>query len=366
MASLFALLFSVLQGWLLAQNFYNIAATQGLNFTALSTDNWGSGISFYDFDQDGWDDLCFAKENGIQEIYRNDAGNLVHPNFSISNFGQTKHLLWVDYNNDDYLDIFLTTKFGTIHLLENDGSFNFTEKTVQAGLASIAAANYGASFADYDRDGDLDLYLCKYSFTGDSLNLRDVNNLYRNNGDGTFTDQTFASGTSNGVKASFQSVWFDYDLDGWPDLFVINDRFAYPNALYHNNGDGSFSDISNSANLALQLNNPMTASVADFENDGDLDIFISNTSIPNVNDLPLLMLNQGNGFFEDKANSYNLIMNNTTWGGLWLDYDNNGLQDLYVATAFLDYSLAPQNSYFFRNNFPLTFQEDSSLFIGNH
>lgn len=351
---------------LLGQNFINVAPIQGLTFSAISTDNWGSGISFYDFDQDGWDDLCFAKENGVQEIYRNDGGNLIHPNFSISNFGQTKHLLWVDYNNDDFLDIFITTKLGNINLLENDGNFNFTDKTLQAGLATIGALNYGASFADYDRDGDLDLYVCKYAFTGDSLNLRDVNNLYRNNGDGTFTDQTFVSGTSNGIKASFQSVWFDYDLDGWIDLFVINDRFAYKNALYHNNGDGSFTDLADSLGLALQLNNPMTASIADFENDGDLDVFISNTSIPNQADKPQLMLNQNNGLFEDKASSYSLLMENTTWGGLWLDYNNNGWQDLYVATAFLDYGLAPKKNYFFRNNYPFPFQQDSNIFIGNH
>lgn len=349
-----------------SQSFNNIAAIQGLSFTAISTDNWGSGISFYDFDQDGWDDLCFVKENGVQELYKNDGGNLIHPNFTISNFGQTKHFLWVDYNNDNYLDIFLTTKSGNIRLLENDGNFNFTDKTLQAGLATNTALNYGASFADYDRDGDLDLYICKYAFTGDSLSQKDVNNLYRNNGDGTFTDQTFASGTSNGIKASFQSVWLDYNKDGWPDLFVINDRFLYKNALFKNNGDGTFIDIADSLELSLQLNNPMTASVADFENDGDLDIFISNTSSPNVGDYPQLMLNQNSNFFEDKANSYNLIMEKTTWGGLWVDFNNNGWQDLYVATAFLDYLVPPVKNYFYRNNYPLTFQEDSNIFIGNH
>lgn len=345
-----------------AQTFTNIAQQQGFNFLLNSTDHWGLACSFYDFNQDGWDDLSFAKENGVQEIFLNNQGNFVLPNFSITNLGQTKHLLWVDYDNDGNLDLFLSTKFGRCRLFHNDGNFVFTDRSIQAGIGLVNAANYGASFADYDKDGDLDLYICRYSLLGDSSNVNDLNVLYNNNGDGSFSDVTSLAGVGNGVGASYQSVWFDYNQDTWPDLFIINDRFPFLNALYHNNSDGTFTNITNTAGLSMPNANPMSASVADFDNDQDLDLYISNTAITPPSDLPQVFMNGNNGSFENQADSLGLLMYNTTWGGLWFDYNNDSWQDLYVATSFLNLALAPVKNYFFKNNASY-FEEDTISFI---
>ena len=109
----------------------------------------------------------------------------------------------------------------------------------------------------------------------------------------------------------------------------------------------------------------MTASIADYNNDNDFDLFVSNTSGGLV-DVPKLFYNTGSGYFTDLSSSLGLVMPKTTWGGLWLDYNNDSKQDLYVATAFLDPSAPIGQSYFFKNLLPATFVEDSSLFIGNH
>ena len=349
----------------LSQTFSDVSNIQGINFTNTSTDGWGSGVSFYDFNQDGWDDLSFAKENGLQGIYLNNQGSYQQASFVLSNFGETKHLLWVDYDNDGALDIFITTKNGKNYLYKNDGNFNFTEVTASAGIYAGGAKNYGASFGDYNKDGFLDLYVCKYGdTTGDTSNLVDVNNLYRNNGDGTFTDVSFIAGVSDGSKPSFCSVWFDYNKDSWPDLYVVNDRSSNA-VLYRNNGDGTFSNVTVIANLTAPISNFMTASIADYNNDNDLDLFVSNTSGGLV-DVPKLFDNTGSGYFTDLSSSLGLVMPKTTWGGLWLDYNNDSKQDLYVATAFLDPSAPIGQSYFFKNLLPATFVEDSSLFIGNH
>jgi hypothetical protein len=348
----------------LAQSFQNVQASQNLVITNFSTDNWGSGLSFYDFNKDGWDDLTFVLENDTQAIYINQNGNFELAPFNIYKQGQNKMFLWVDFDNDSDLDIFITTKFGTIQLLENNGSFGFSDVTAFAGLALSQTNNFGASFGDYDKDGDLDLYVCKYIAIGNTPSLSLLNNLYRNNGNGTFTDVTFVAGVGNGLAPTFMSVWFDYNNDTWPDLFVINDRFAFANALYHNNGDGTFTDVAVAANLDNPFHNPMSISIADYNKDGYFDIFISNTSETGL-DEPFLFRNNGNATFTNVFDSLSLYMDNTTWGGLWLDYDNDQDQDLYVATDYLDNTLPASKSYFFKNNYPLNFTENGTAILNS-
>ena len=356
-----------------AQTFEDIGSQFGF-LNNITTDKWGSGLSFYDFNQDGWDDLTIALENDSQAIFFNNQGNLQLSPVKIYNAGQTKMVLWVDFDNDNDSDLLITTKNGAIHLYENNGSFQFSDVTISAGLSNNIARNYGASFGDYDKDGFLDLHICKY-YEGpvqiDSSDLTFFNNLYHNNGDGTFTDVSISSGISNYLRASFMSVWFDYDHDSWPDLYVVNDR-AYEGSLYRNSGDGTFTYQTDTANIV----NPggyldyMSGSVADYDNDQDLDLFLSNhgiTSSTNSNANPLLYTNS-NGYFTDSALALGLSMPNTTWGGLWLDYDNDSYQDLYVATSslFQDTSTIPIPSYFFRNELPNYFTPLDTIFIGNH
>lgn len=168
-----------------AQVFTDISTLVGSPALNFSTDLLGSGMSSYDINQDGWDDLSFVSESDTQKIYLNNQGSFELASFSFFSQGENKQLLWVDYDNDnDYdLDVFLTKKNGVNLLLQNDGNFQFTDVTLNSGLSMDVAANISASFADYDLDGFLDLYVCKYTATGDSTNLTHLNNLYRNNGD---------------------------------------------------------------------------------------------------------------------------------------------------------------------------------------
>jgi hypothetical protein len=192
---------------LAAQTYNNVLPFYGIEVrTERSVDWLGSGISFCDFNQDGWDDLTFALTADTQAIFLNNQGILTSSNLNIFNPADTKMILWVDYDDDGLLDLFYTSKGGQIKLYRNSGNLTLTDVTIQAGLATDIMQSFGASFGDYDRDGDLDLYVCKYIGSGDSTELSDVNNLYRNNGDGTFTDVTFAAGVSNGISPSFLGV----------------------------------------------------------------------------------------------------------------------------------------------------------------
>ncbi|MBL6876564.1 MAG: CRTAC1 family protein [Chitinophagales bacterium] len=316
--------------------------------------------------------MTLALENDTQAIFFNIQGNLQLSPIKIYNAGQTKMFLWVDYDNDGDSDIFITTDFGAVHLYENTGNFNFIETTNISGLSSNIADNYGASFADYDKDGFLDLHICKYFRTSgqiDSSDLTFFNNLYHNNGDGTFTDVSISSGVSNYLRSSFISVWFDYDQDSWPDLYVAND-LIYDGALYRNNSDGTFSYETINANLI----NPggatdyMTCSVADYNNDQDLDLFVSNTAFDS-NGNPLLFDNDDVlPYFTNKADILMLEMPSTTWGGLWIDYDNDSYQDLYVATGSLFLDSIPDivPGYFFKNESSNYFTLMDTIFTSNH
>lgn len=169
------------------------------------------------------------------------------------------------------------------------------------------------------------MYLPAYYVQADQINYR--NRLYRNNGNGSFTDVSMGSGTDNGNKATMISVWFDYDNDLWPDLFVLNDRSIYENALYKNNSGQDFSDITSSAGVNYAVD-AMTGTVGDFNNDGWFDVYITNT-FPGPS---LLHVNQGNGQFLEQAAQQNATIGQSGWGAVWIDYDNDMLQDLMVAT----------------------------------
>ena len=355
-----------------AQSFTNVFPSLGIELIPRTIDGHGIGISFYDFNQDGWDDLSFGMSRDTQTFLINNHGMLTPLNLDIFNPYETKMILWVDYDDDGQLDLFYTSKGGQIKLFKNTGNLTFVDVTIQSGLSSNLMQSFGASFGDYDRDGDLDLYICKYIGSGDTTNLADVNNLYRNNGDGTFTDVTFSAGVSNGIGASFQSIWIDLNDDLWPDLFVINDRNNWVNALYINNQDGTFSDVANLAGVQMPFQNPMSASFADFDGDLDMDLYISNTSVSDlvpgaVTDYPFLFQNNADGTFSNIASPFNLELDHTTWGGVWLDYDNDMDQDLYIATDYLNtpaFPSYPVRNYFMINNYPSAFVDDSTLMQG--
>ncbi|MBL0125972.1 MAG: VCBS repeat-containing protein [Flavobacteriales bacterium] len=342
-----------------AQQFTDVAAANGVGIL-VNSDVFGSGLSTYDFDEDGWDDLTFAVTNDSLVFYRNISGQLLRLPSFVKAPGETKHVLWVDYDNDGDLDISMTTRYGPYRLFQNDGAFHFTDVSTQVGFAEVTEETYGEAWADYDRDGDLDMYVCTYTNVGDESTYARLNHLYRNNGNGTFTDVTLAAGVGDGIKLSFQAVWLDYDHDGWPDLFVINDR-EYPNSFYRNNGDGTFSDVTAATGTAFTEDEPMSASVADFDNDGDLDIYTTNSGL--LDKHGLLITNNGNGTFTDQSVASGVDVRKWTWGAVWADVDNDTWQDLYVAADHIGATI--MNNVFYHAQGGAAFTEATSSFIGD-
>ncbi len=318
-------------GWMdgNAQSYTNVAPQLNVNALPQSV-NFGSGVSFYDFDEDGLDDLSFTMTNDSLVFYRNTGdGFELMPSF-IYGDGESKCALWVDYDNDHDLDLILSVNFGLHYVFNNDGNFNFTDVSFEAGMYGVQERHYGLSFSDFDKDGDLDMYTCVYAFDAGTVPYHTLNHLFRNDGDGTFTDITEEAGVGDGIRLSFQSVWFDYNLDGWEDLFVVNDRL-FANSLYKNNGDGTFTDVSDEAGIQFAGQDPMTATVGDYDNDGDLDIYLTNTGVPGK--LPKLLRNNSDDTFSDVANDAGVTIPHWTWGALWVDYNNDAWHDLYVATG---------------------------------
>jgi hypothetical protein len=361
MKGLMLLSTSLICSHLSAQQFINVASDYQVSALPQSI-NFGSGLSFYDFNNDGLDDLSFTMTADSCRFYLNTGdGFELLPSFMYAD-GESKCLLWADYDNDGDLDILLTVNEGRHKLYNNDGDFNFTDVSIESGLVLENERYYGASFADYDSDGFLDFYVCVYAIGPGPLPFFSTNRLYHNNGDGTFEDVTSAAGVNDGIRFSFQSVWFDFDLDGLIDLFVINDRLN-ANSLYKNNGDGTFADVSSAAGIQFAGQDPMTASVADFDHDGDLDIYLTNTGV-NVK-VPKLLVNNGDGTFTDEGLSYNVVFQHWSWGAVWVDFENNGSQDLYVTTANPSPLATPVQNFSFLNTGSAPYPAATALFEGN-
>ena len=301
--------------------FENKATELGISITGITSSVLG-GVSFFDFDNDGWDDLTFAsKSNNAVKFFKNDAGSFTEQFFNISILGHSKQVIWVDYDNDGDNDLFVTKVDGPNKLYQNDGSFVFTDVSSSAGFPSSTLYSYGASFGDFDNDGNLDVFICNKDD-----NYLIPNQLYKNNGNGTFTDVSLIAGISAVGHLSFCSAFFDYNNDGYQDIYISNDRFANKNILYENNGDGTFTDVSLASGADVAAN-AMSTTIDDYNNDGWLDIYITNTSEGNH-----LLRNNGDGTFTDVATSSGTIFNSIGWGANFLDADNDLDLDLYVSS----------------------------------
>ena len=339
MRSIFVLLMFVFLGTLKAQTFTNIAPSQGI--IASASGNYGNGVSLYDWNKDGYDDITLNSSVAGPRFFQNNNGVFTEVFFSgLSFIGDCKAINWVDMNNDGFPDISFNSYLGKLRFFMNNGNFQFTEISLSCGITQEALRGYALSWADYNKDGFLDVYVSNYM---DSTVINaSTNFLYKNNGDGTFEDVSISSGTDNGYHYTLQSIWFDYDNDSWPDLFVNNDRSVHRNYLYHNNGNGTFSEVGIQAGIGLYFD-AMSASVADYNNDGWFDIYITDT--PGTGNY--LFRNNGNGTFTNVAASNNVTSGQFSWGAVWLDADNNKLQDLFVASMpYLPSSYPGYNSFF--------------------
>jgi hypothetical protein len=214
-----------------------------------------------------------------------------------------------------------------IYLFRNLGDLNFEDITSTSGLIATNTFTYGASWGDYNNDGFLDVFI---SNRDPSTSTTTPNYLYRNNGDATFTDVSEAAGIDRLKHLSFCSAFFDFNNDGWQDIYIANDKFNQENLLYKNNGDGTFTEVgaSSGTNIAIDA---MTVTIGDYNNDGWQDIYVTNSPGGNV-----LFKNNGDGTFTDVADTSGTIFNSIGWGATFLDADNDMDLDLYVSGSNVD------------------------------
>ncbi len=329
-----------------------------------------AGLALFDYDQDGDIDIYLVSGSALRgsqysppprnRLYRNEGNWRFTDVTETSGLGDTGHGLAVtvgDYDNDGDRDVYLTN-FGPNALYRNNGDGTFTNVTKAAGVANGFNVGAGANFLDIEGDGDLDLFVSSYiHFTYDNHVLGKARGypayvgprvydltpdaLYRNNGDGTFTNISVASGIANTPGSGMGTVCADYDHDGDTDIFVANDNA--PNFLFANNGAGLFTECGTLAGIAYDFYGnemgSMGVDCADYDNDGHLDFYVTSYQ----DQLAHLYRNLGDGFFEDKTLSSGAgagTGGNVTWGNGFADFDHDGDRDLFVAVGHLDDNVA--------------------------
>ncbi|HEU5181435.1 MAG TPA: FG-GAP-like repeat-containing protein [Candidatus Polarisedimenticolia bacterium] len=347
---------------------------QGVRSTQLPED-MGSGAAWGDYDGDSDPDLLLVNETGPltageqeaassgarTQLFRNDGGGRftdVTDRAGIAVPGLGMGAAWGDYDGDGDLDL-AVTRYGTNLLFRNQGDGTFREVAGETGLAGPPGFWTGVSWSDYDRDGDLDLYICGYvRYAGEAEGGAHVtrqydtevpytlnpssypperNLLYRNEG-GVFREVGKASGVDNPTGRSLSASWADFDADGLPDLYVAND--ISDNALFHNLGNGRFEDISHPAWVA-DYRGAMGLAVGDWDNDQDLDLFITHWLAQEnalyVNQRGVIAATAGEPLhFVDDADQMGLgqiSLDFIGWGTDFLDYDNDGRLDLFAANG---------------------------------
>ena len=343
---------------LLAQIQYSDVALQiGIDHQYLQGGP-GGGVSFVDFDGDGWDDITLATAVGDSILFfKNINGAFQKTSSFVDHTEESKHVLWVDFDNDDDLDLYVTTFEGANRLYENNGNLEFIDITEAAGFPIDSLRHFGAAWADYDRDGWLDLYYTERKSLNSGTNNQ--NRLFRNNADGTFTEKTDFAQVADENKLPFCAAFFDYDNDRWPDIYIANDK-APPNTLFRNNGNGTFMDVSfpTQSNVVMSA---MCVAIADYNNDANQDVYISNIATGNV----LLQNHEisNTHFFMDQASDAGVEFFDVAWGCNFLDADNDRKLDLYVSGATVG-STTPSST-FYKNDGNGIFSETFDGFDGD-
>jgi hypothetical protein len=323
------------------------------------------GVALFDYDGDGDIDIYFLNGAPLKgakvtvpptnALYRNDGGWKFTDVTQEAGVGDTGYALGVavgDYDNDGDLDLYLNN-YGPNVMYRNNGDGTFTDVTRQTGTGNGHRVGAGACFLDADKDGDLDLYVSNYlkfsyemhacaSYKGISVYAgpthypADPDTLYRNNGDGTFTDVSMESGIGQHAGWGMGMVCADYDNDGDTDVFVANDLCE--NFLFQNDGTGKFEEVGLIAGVAYDIHGDEQGSMGvdcgDYNNDGLLDFYQTS----NQGQLALLYQNLGGGSFEDVTLATGAgagTLSNVTWGTGLVDFDNDGDRDIFVALGHL-------------------------------
>jgi hypothetical protein len=364
-------------------SFTDVARVSGIEFVHFSgsrssqlPEDMGSGAAWGDYDNDGWQDLYVVNIVGPltmtqDEFAASPARNALYHNNGDGTFTDVgaaagvdlkswgSGAVWGDYDRDGDIDLFVSS-YGENVLFRNNGDATFTDVTSNSGTGGLTGFWAGASWGDYDRDGWLDLYVTGYVQYDPSVRLNrpskyDVENpasifpltfdpernlLYHNNGDGTFSETAVPAGVDNPSGRGLEAAWADLDDDGWPDLYVAND--VSDNVFYRNLADGTFADVSHPS-LVADYRSAMGLGVGDWDNDLDLDLFIthwlaqenalfSNQLMPGpANETSPPQLR-----FRDVADRVGLgqaSLDLVGWGTSFFDYDNDGFQDLFVTNG---------------------------------
>ncbi|UCF37087.1 MAG: CRTAC1 family protein [Acidobacteriota bacterium] len=361
--------------WALAESrltFTDVTSEAGIQFThengaseeKLLVETFGSGVAWIDYDDDGLLDLYFA--NGANLYTKAESpGNSLLKNNGDGTFSDVTTSAGVkglggfatgvavgDYDNDGDQDLFICY-YGPNQLFRNNGNGTFTDVTSQAGVAGNLWSS-SAGFFDYDRDGDLDLFVVDYldydlannpycglrkegyrAYCDPRIFDGTADQLFQNNGDGTFTDVSEDAGISNPIGKGLGITFGDFDLDGYVDAYVANDLVR--NFLYNNAGDGGFIDITYGAGVGYDLNGKPQAGMGtdfgDFDGDGLLDIFVTNFS----EEFNTLYRNRGEQEFEDVSEEVGLGSGFLPlgFGTKFLDFDNDGDLDIYITNGHI-------------------------------
>ncbi len=359
-------------------SFVNVAPQAGLTAKTIYGDEHrnryllettGSGAAFIDYDNDGWQDIFLASGTRLDglppnvsstnRLYRNNGDGKFSDITEKAGLVRTAWAQGVcvgDYENDGHDDLFVSS-YGKNALYHNNGTGTFTEVAEKAGVANNRTRwGSGCAFLDYDRDGYLDLFVASYidldlktaplPETGPCLYkgltvacgppglTGGINMLYHNKGDGTFTDVSEKAGiTKTNGTYGLGVLTGDFDNDGWPDIYVAND--SAPAALYHNNKNGTFTDIGVEAGSAFSIDGKpqagMGVSAGDYDRDGWLDIFKTNFS----GDTSSLYHNTGKGIFDDVTFPAGMGLNTRWlgWGCGFVDVDNDGWPDIFLVNG---------------------------------
>jgi hypothetical protein len=366
--------------------FTDVSVGAGIDFRHFSDsrttqlpEDMGSGAAWGDYDRDGWLDLYVVNEAGpltmsAEEIASSPAHNALYRNRGDGTFedvtaragvgyrGCGQAAAWGDYDNDGFLDL-IVTNYGETVLYRNRRDGTFEDASEKAGVEVPQGFWAGASWGDYNRDGNLDLYICGYvKYHYDPANARtksrqydtaipaalnpstykpERNFLFCNNGDGTFTEVARSAGVDNIAGRSLSATWCDLDDDGWSDLYVAND--ISDNVLFRNRGDGTFEDISHNAWVA-DYRGAMGLAVGDWDGDEDMDLFVTHwiaqenalynnmrTDFANVD-----VTAGGSMHFTDVADQFGLgqiALDYIGWGTAFVDFDNDGQLDLLMVNG---------------------------------
>ena len=366
------------QTGIVVPNPYDDPRMWGQLYRELTFGAMGTGVAVGDYDNDGRPDLFVVSKTKASRLFRN-LGNWRFEDVTIAVGlapaqeeagllgglfgGDDEETLkdweqgatWADINNDGWLDLYVCRHAAPNLLWMNEGDGTFVEEAAQRGLAIVDGSGVGA-FADYDRDGDLDVYvqtnMMDYAANPDGR----PDYLLQNNGDGFFQDVTSSAGIA-GMTSGHSVMWTDYDDDGWPDLYVVND-FAPPDQLYRNNGDGSFTNVTNAALPSMPFYG-MGSDAADVDGDGTFDLFVAdmaatthekdqrsmagsrvrgqkhdeNSPVPPSYMRNHLLLNTGAGVYREAAQLAGLRASDWTWSIRWEDFDLDGRVDLHVTNG---------------------------------